>query len=29
LSGKAGEYENLKQRLIDAVKIAVANRQHK
>jgi transcriptional regulator with XRE-family HTH domain len=29
LSGKAGEYEELKQRLTDAVKIAVANRQHK
>ena len=28
-SGKVGEYEGLKQRLIEAVKIAVANRQHK
>ena len=29
LSDKAGEYEDLKQRLMDAVKIAVANRHQK
>ena len=29
LSGKAGEYEDLKQRTMDAVKIAIANRQQK